>query len=274
MRPERRNSLFALWVVFVASLFVGGPATGAGAAEKPVRDYERDRWNPIHFKPAIEKATDKQCLSCHKEILKRRVQPRSPAGLRASKALAWYQTLKTYSGPQDTFHRRHLVTPVAKRLMKLACNFCHQGHDPREEAPAPASGKAAGFTLRKQVDPQATCLRCHGTFPYKLMTLDGPWPKVRGDLEDKDTPNGCLACHKEQFRTVRHQVTYLRPKAIEAAAKKSSDVCYGCHGGRAWYRIAYPFPRHPWPDMEKEVPDWAKKRPTKSDPRFRIKAKN
>ncbi len=27
-------------------------------------------------------------------------------------------------------------TPFAKKVMNLQCTFCHQGNDPREEAPA------------------------------------------------------------------------------------------------------------------------------------------
>ncbi len=65
-----------------------------------------------------------------------------------------------------------------------------------------------------------------------------------------------------------------RGSAIEARAKKgSSDLCYGCHGGRAWYRISYPYPRHPWKDMPEEMPDWAKTRPTASDPRYALDKK-
>jgi hypothetical protein len=58
------------------------------------------------------------------------------------------------------------------------------------------------------------------------------------------------------------------PAAIEQAGKAGADACYGCHGGRAWYRIAYPYPRTPWPDMPAEVPEWAKDRPTQSEARF------
>ena len=98
------------------------------------------------------------------------------------------------------------------------------------------------------------------------------WHQLRDDLETADTPNGCLSCHAEQFRTVRHQVSYLKPDAIEAAAQAgSSDTCYGCHGGRSWYRNSYPYPRHPWPGMDAAVPDWAKSRPTASDSRYAIR---
>ena len=59
-------------------------------------------------------------------------------------------------------------------------------------------------------------------------------------------------------------------KAIEQAATESADTCYGCHGGRSWYRISFPYPRHPWPGMPEDTPDWAKSRPTSSDPRYAL----
>lgn len=261
----------------------------------PPSAYHASQWDPIHFKPEIDKATDAQCLACHSEILSRKVRDAAPAGLKTKDALAWYQTLDTYTGEQQTFHQRHLTSAFARKVMNLKCTFCHQGSDPREEAPgggvnAPEPGDfplrkmvnpweiAPGdFTLRKMVNPSKTCLRCHGKFPYESMGLSGPWHTVRKDLEDEVTKNGCLSCHEETFRTVRHQVNYLKPKEIEKLAKEgTSDVCYGCHGGRAWYNIAYPYPRHPWPGMEDVVegtPEWAKERPTESDPRFQIDTK-
>ena len=61
--------------------------------------------------------------------------------------------------------------------------------------------------------------------------------------------------------------------AIEAAGQQNADTCYGCHGGRQWYRISYKYPRHPWPGMPTDLPDWAKGRPTESDARFLPTAK-
>ena len=244
--------------------------SSATASKAEVTDYEAARWDPIHFKPAIDQAKDEDCLACHKEILERKPRQTSPAGVKATETLAWYQTLDTYSGGQETFHWRHIESPFAKKVMNLSCTFCHQGNDPREESPGPhvVGAKSGAFALRKMVDPTKTCLRCHGQYDYELMGT-GPWHEYRPDIEDEETPNGCLTCHEELFRTVRHQVTYLKAEAIEEAAKSGSDVCYGCHGGRAWYRIPYPYPRHPWPDMDEETPDWAKDRPTQSDERFR-----
>lgn len=243
-------------------------------------DYDAARWHPIHFKPAIDKAKDGDCLACHAEILKAKPRPVSEAGVAATGVLAWYQTLDTYAGAQEDVHVRHIATPYAGQVMNLSCTFCHQGNDPREESPPvtadaatrAANGGRAGFTLRKMVDPSDTCLRCHGSYPWQNMALPGPWHENRADLEPEGVANGCLACH-ETIRTNRHKVSYLKAEGIEAAAKESSDVCYGCHGGRAWYRISYPYPRTPWPDMDKDVPDWAKGRPTASDARFRLPAK-
>lgn len=248
-----------------------GPVVGANptGATPDQPDYQRGIYNPLHFKPAIETATDEQCLACHQDILERTVLEASPAGVTAAEALAWYQTLNTYEGDQATLHQRHLVTPYAGQVMDLRCNFCHQGHDPREEAPIPPVAGDAGFTLRKMVNPEKSCLLCHGRFAYENMEgVEGPWYAVRQDFEFEEGENGCLVCHEELFRTVRHQVNYLKSAGIEEAATGDSDVCYGCHGGRSWYRISYPYPRHPWPDMPEEVPEWARDRPTESDARF------
>jgi len=249
--------------------------TGAQAAKASEisDDLLRATYSPLHFKPAIESATDAQCLACHKEVLEDKVRPSSPAGVEAANSIAWYQLTGTYKGDQDTFHRRHLVTPLAKQLMNLKCNTCHQGHDPREEAPGSSATAApqsdSGFTLRKQVNPEAICLKCHGQMvSAEIMGLPGPWPEVKHLFH-----NDCLPCHAST-RTDRHQVDYLNAAAIEVAAiagksdNTGGDVCYGCHGGRPWYRIAYPYPRNPWPEMPEGTPDWAKSRPTHSEPRF------
>lgn len=242
------------------------PKTAPQAAPKKP-DYMRAVYSPLHFRPAIETATNAQCLECHQEVLTDKLRESSPAGLKAVSIKAWYQQLDTYDGEQETFHRRHLETPLAKRLMKLQCNTCHDGHSPREEAPIPPTENDAGYTLRKQVNPETTCLKCHGQMRHQIMGLPGPWPESKSMIG-----NNCLTCHAA-IRTVRHQVTYLNSEAIEKAAQeKGGDVCYGCHGGRAWYRISYPYPRHAWPGMAAGTPDWAKGRPTGSEPRFRIKS--
>lgn len=229
-------------------------------------DYLRAVYSPLHFRPGIETADDAECLACHREVLDDKVRAASPAGVKAEMMRAWYQQTPTYAGEQDTFHRRHLATPLAKQLMNLRCNTCHEGHNPREEAQGAAADATpqsdTGFTLRKQVNPETTCLKCHGQFPWQPMGLPGPWEEHKAVFG-----NNCQTCHAA-IRTKRHEVSYLNAAAIEQAGKDSADTCYGCHGGRAWYRISYPYARTPWPDMPAEVPDWAKDRPTRSEARF------
>ena len=276
----RQDILIGLVIVamiaIVNMLFRPGQPNAAIVPPAPAHDepnHFRATYDPLHFKPAIETATDDQCLACHREVIEERVRPVAQTGLQAADARAWYQQLATYTGEQDTFHRRHLVTPLATQLMNLHCNTCHEGHDPREEAPgssatAPSPGDDA-FTLRKQVNPETTCLKCHGQMPAKeIMGLPAAWPDIKNSMQ-----NDCLSCHA-MFRTNRHNVNYLNAAAIEAAAKAGQatqtggDVCYGCHGGRPWYRIAYPYPRHAWSGMPPGVPDWAKDRPVASEARF------
>ena len=254
-----------------------GAALDALRAEIPTLDYQRARYNPMHFQPAIATASSEECLACHKEILDHTPRATAPAGVSAAQSTAWYETLDTYDGAQADFHWRHIESPFARKVMKLECNFCHKGNDPREESPDMMPGRAAfsasatpEFTLRKMVNPSETCLLCHGQMPdpENIMGLPGHWPEARVDMETAEAPNGCLTCHAETFRTNRHQVNYLNAAAIEDLARKgTSDTCYGCHGGRAWYRIPYPYTRHPWPGMDTEtVPDWAANRPTETAP--------
>ena len=251
-------------LVAVAFRLSGSDIAIPALAGTTAPDHLRATYSPLHFQPAIATASDEQCLACHREVLDDRVRKASPAGAQAATAKAWYQELSVYSGEQETFHRRHLVTPMAKQLMKLNCNTCHEGHDPREEAPgaaADAPRDTGAFTLRKQVNPEKTCLKCHGQMDWQVMGLPGPWAEVKEQMG-----NNCLACH-ESIRTNRHEVSYLDARAIETAGQNNNDVCYGCHGGRSWYRIAYPYARHPWPDMP-PAPEALKDRPPHSEPRF------
>lgn len=253
----KQNFLSALLILFSSTVL-------SQSSEDQVKSagYLRAQWHPIHFSPAIDSATNEQCLSCHQEITQRKVSEKSQAGVTAESTLSWYQTLSTYVGPQETFHRRHLQTTLAKQLMNLQCTTCHQGWNPRQAAPIPPDPDNVRFTLRKQVNPN-TCLMCHGDMSYQIMGLPSPWEESRNLFQDN-----CLLCHAA-IRTNRHQVNYLNADVIEEAGKNNSDVCFGCHGGRKWYRISYPYPRHAWDGMAKEVPEWAIDRPTESEVRFR-----
>lgn len=261
---------FAGWQIRQQQAQGAGGVHDADSAFKGHKDILRATYDPIHFRHAIETARDEQCLACHREVLEDKVRTHSPAGIKAGSSKAWYQQLSTYSGEQDTFHRRHLTSPLARELMNLSCNTCHQGSDPRDEAQGTsATGTPQsddGFTLRKTVNPETTCLKCHGQMNATVMGLPAPWPGAKEMFG-----NSCITCHAA-IRTVRHRVSYLKAEAIEAAGQKNADVCYGCHGGRAWYRIEYPYPRHPWEGMAPEVPDWAKNRPLTSEARFTLPA--
>ena len=239
-------------------------------------DYDRARFHPIHFPPQINEASNEECLVCHQEIIDRKPLDVSPAGVPAADTIAWYQTLDTYEGDQASFHWRHLQSDLAQSVMNLECKFCHKGNDPREESPDMmplreylGAGAKPEFTLRKMVNPSTTCLMCHGGMPDvdEIMAIGAPWPEARLDFEDEETPNGCTSCH-EFIRTDRHNVTYLNAATIEDLGQAGSDSCYGCHGGRQWYRISYPYARHAWPDMDEETPEWAIDRPTQSDPAY------
>jgi hypothetical protein len=247
--------LYAVVLVFT-------PFSGCLAADSTPY-YLDARWSPLHFKPAIDEASDEQCLECHQEIIDHRPREWTPAGVAAADTLAWYQTLDAYEGEQDSFHRRHLVSPLAKRLMDFRCNTCHQGHDPKDEASGSTDDGQEGLTLRKSVDPDI-CLMCHGTFDYKVMAgLAGDWPEVREQFN-----NDCVTCHQE-YRTVRHEVSFLKKDEIEVAGIEDSDSCYGCHGGRAWYAIPYPYVRRPWlRRMPAATPESAAGRADGYDPRF------
>ena len=256
----------ALLAGVVSGLQIRAQGAGEEAAARRAGQHLRAAYDPIHFRPAIEQASDAQCLACHREVLEDRVRERSPAGIAAAGSRAGYQQVTTYAGEQDTFHRRHLVSPFARAVMNLACNTCHQGHDPREKAPASSATAArtgdGGFVLRKAVNPETTCLKCHGPLNIQVMGLPAPWHESR-ELFGQS----CLTCHAT-IRTRRHEVNYLKAAAIEAAGARDAEVCHGCHGGRAWYREPYPYPRHAWPGMPAEVPDWARARPDTSEARF------
>ena len=109
-RPARAAA-WALLAWVLAAIAMAHPAVAA-----PAVDYQRARFDPIHFQPAIAQASDAQCLACHEEVLKPSMREQSPAGVKAATTLAWYQQTNTYQGAQETFHRRHLSTPLARTM--------------------------------------------------------------------------------------------------------------------------------------------------------------
>ncbi len=214
------------------------PPTHAPLKVKIPKDYHRAKWHPIHFPPMINYAKDSDCLKCHREIKDRKVLKMSPAGVKPEEVSAWYQHLDVYQGPQDTFHRRHLYDGLAKKVLNFKCTTCHRGHNPREETPVPPTNDSAKYTMRKAVHPYV-CLMCHGQFPDpKMMGLPGHWYE-----SGKNMKYNCLTCHSA-IRTDRHKSYFLKRDAIEKLAKEKKDLCFGCHGGRAWYRIPFPYKRY------------------------------
>ena len=237
---------------------------GNTAAADTAKSHIKARWDPMHFKPDIETASNEECLACHQEIVERKPLSETPAGVKTEDTLAWYQTVDTYEGEQETFHWRHLVSGAAQQLMQLKCNTCHQGHNGNKEVSSASHEYYSQPAMTKEVDPEI-CLMCHGAFDYQIMLgMAKPWEESRDVFN-----NDCTVCHT-LFRTNAHNVNYLNKEAIEQAGVQDGEVCYGCHGGRSWYRIAYPYARNPWPGMPLDVPDWAKERATASQPRFLV----
>ncbi len=242
-----------LWGSLLAVCLPGASLAQPG----PQPNYQQARWSQIHFAPAIKNATNEQCLACHQEILQHKPLAQSPAGVKATDTLAWYQTLDTYEGGQQSFHARHLTGRYANKVMDLKCTTCHQGNDPRDETSNTSATTQPGLTMRKMIDPYV-CALCHGQFNAQKMGIPGPWldnSTVFGD--------SCLTCHAA-IKLERHKdIDFLKADAIEAAGKESADACYGCHGGRAWYRITFPYSLRAWPGWGNPPAGAAKKYPKK-----------
>ena len=83
----RHLAVTVLVVVGSMSSALAGDTTSATADPA---DYQRARYDALHFKPAIDRATDAQCLACHAEVVKASVRTTSPAGVKATAARAWY----------------------------------------------------------------------------------------------------------------------------------------------------------------------------------------
>jgi hypothetical protein len=237
------NNTTRFFALLLLSAILPGIGHTAGSTQK---NYEAARWDPIHFKPAINQASNQQCLSCHEDILQRNTLPQSPAGLKKEDSLAWYQTLGTYAGDQMTFHQRHLSSTYATSVMDLRCTTCHQGSDPRDETSATSATTQGDLTMRKMVDPYV-CVMCHGQFPAEKMGVPGSWYESSHVFADS-----CLTCHAG-IKTERHKkAPFLKAAEIETLGKEDSDVCFGCHGGRAWYNIPFPYTSTSWPGWHEE----------------------
>jgi hypothetical protein len=226
--------------VVVAAVCLACPSVQAGEA-MPIapldeafdgRDGEwksNARRTPVHFPPLASRTDDSVCLACHWDQIFESPRVAAPAGLLREDAGAWYQELSTYAGRQESFHWRHYSGDYARDVLRLRCNTCHHGHDPLEQAALSESGETVA--LRKRVNPML-CLKCHGRFPDHDPLITLPWEEARRDFD-----GNCLVCHAADAAR-RHQARFLARERIERRAAESSDVCYGCHGGRAWYRVS------------------------------------
>lgn len=192
--------------------------------------YERSRLSDVHTDSAKKGIQDATCLNCHQDIFDAdgAVLAATDPTIDLSKLKPWYQDVKTYQGPQLRFHYRHLKTPLATSIMNLSCVFCHENTEVRATYP----GEDSGGSFRKQVSSETKCLLCHGQFP---PAHGMSWPALQKTIGGQ----GCLACHQvDTLSTILGEVAYLKADKIVAQNQDNAVLCYGCHGGRAWYQKA------------------------------------
>jgi hypothetical protein len=204
-----------------------GLALGTGAADADPR-IERHRALVERADRAGDSVVDR-CLTCHGSLVEALPHASSPAGLPARQASAWYQRVATYSGAQQNFHWRHLLSPFARQVMRAECDTCHPGFDPRKPMPA-GDDPRSRRPLRKRVDP-ALCINCHGAFPDHREAFTGTWEVACDEFD-----NTCLVCHRGDAAR-NHGHPLLDREGILKRVQQDPDVCYGCHGGRAWYAV-------------------------------------
>ena len=221
MRAVRR-----LFHCVAVLLLVLGSAAGADSDPRSVR-----HWEILSRSAAIPEgdSADGRCRACHGQLL---VAPRaeSPAGLSSEIGKAPYQRLNTYAGGQENFHSRHRSGQYALQVMRFQCQDCHPGRDPRLPALFRDDPRHPQM-LRKKVDP-VLCVNCHGRFPDHRAAFVGPWEQARAYFD-----GNCMVCHAADVGR-RHASPLLVREAIERLGRNAGDVCYGCHGGRAWYAVS------------------------------------
>lgn len=213
-----------------ARLFLGYVLPLICIAATPARADDADpRWTRHRalvdlFSPSAdpsEKSEILRCQPCHGVLLESKPLAESPAGLKAKDATAWYQRVPTYQGEQQDFHWRHMASDFAKEVMRFQCDTCHPGFDPSRRMPVqgdPGTEKV----LRKRVNP-LICVNCHGLFPAHLEGFSGTYT--------------CWVCHRGDAARQHTHPTLNRDNILRLSANEP-EVCYGCHGGRAWYAIS------------------------------------
>lgn len=216
------------WLAFLGA-WLAVLAGAAHAELDPGHERHRQMLSRSESIPTGD-SPDGRCRVCHGHLLEHEPRASSPAGLGAAEAGAWYQRLDTYAGAQATFHWRHRKSPYAEKVMRMQCQTCHAGRDPREPA-LRKDDPHFPTALRKRVNP-TLCLNCHGRFPDHSAAFRGSWTQARGEFA-----GNCLVCHQADAAR-RHRSPLLERAAIERLGARSGDVCYGCHGGRAWYAVS------------------------------------
>lgn len=87
--------------------------------------------------------------------------------------------MSTYQGAQDTFHRRHLTTEYATKVMQMRCTTCHEG-SPRATKPPtrPPTTRTVALTLQNG-QPRDFLSQVPREDDHEIMGLPGPWNEVK-----------------------------------------------------------------------------------------------
>jgi hypothetical protein len=187
--------------------------------------------------------------------------------VRAADSLAWYQLTSTYSGEQDSFHRRHLVTPMAKQLMNLnatpVIKATTRAKKPRALGDGATPQADAGFTLRKQVNPETDLPQVswpvpgqgdHGpaqAFAYEPYPTDDQLTTVVTSCDHNCGSRHMLVAHKKGDVIVRLSTDDGRYQAGGAFGKDTVAVpqLRACLRGRSYRSRLYSPERLLYPMM-------------------------
>ena len=112
------------------------------------------------------------------------------------------------------------------------------------------------------VNPSETCLRCHGAMPAR-GDHGSARALARDPLRTSNSPRSAqrvpeLPRRHLPHRTASGELPATRPNIEEigrwGSAPTAATAATAAAPGTA---ISYPYPRHAWPDMDEEVPEWA-----------------
>jgi hypothetical protein len=220
------------WIAVFLILAISGYGLKAGADARQIAERERladeggkllrASYSPLHFKPAIDTATDAQCLACHKEVLEDKPRVASPAGVRAADSIAWYQRTSTYSGEQDSF-----PSPAPGDADGAGLDEPALHHLPSGPGPARGSAGLLGDGDAPDRSPASPCASRSIRKPPASSATASFRPRrswacpARGPRSRTCSRTTAWRCHAA-IRTNRHQVSYLNADAIEAAAREGT----------------------------------------------------